>query len=297
MHSDTSVKPPGRVERGDGAGTETPFPRPPGLQSVSGMVLKVVRHKRSSWVLAPLAGILFIVVWEASARLTDISPFILPEPRAIGSALWADLVAGRAWSHLRATTLEVLAGFAMATGMGLIGGIVIARSRLLEAALYPYVVALQTMPKVAIAPLLVLWLGFGLESKIVVAGLVAFFPLLVNVITGLKSVDRELLDLMRVMRASKWQTFRRVELPSALPMIFAGLELAMVFAIVGAIVGEFVGAQRGLGYLILQRNYQLNVAGMWSVLITLAFLGTGLALIVRAIGRRATFWQRLREDA
>lgn len=259
-------------------------------------LVRLVAHKRSTWILAPLTGLVFIAVWEVVFRLTELSVLVLPQPVSIASALWDDVVGARAWRHTQATMMEVLAGFGLATVMGLVGGIAIARSRLIEAALYPYVVALQTMPKVAIAPLLVLWLGFGLESKVVIAALVAFFPLLVNVVTGMKSVDGELRDLMRVLGASKWQTFRRVELPSSLPVIFAGLELAMVFAIVGAIVGEFVGAQRGLGYLILQRNFALNVPGMWSVLVILALLGTGLTLVVRAVGRKVTFWHQVRDS-
>ena len=135
-----------------------------------------------------------------------------------------------------------------------------------------------------------MWLGFGLSSKVVIAALVAFFPILVIVIVGLKTVDAGKLDLMRSLDASRWQTFRHVAFPNALPFVFAGLDIAIVFSVLGAIVGEFVGSQRGLGNLILQFHTSLDIAGMFAVLLLLAALGVGLHLVIQVIQRRVIFW-------
>jgi len=160
-------------------------------------------------------------------------------------------------------------------------GSVIAQSRFVENVLYPYLIAIQTTPKVAIAPLFIIWFGFGISSKIIVAGIIAFFPILVNVITGLRSTDPQRIELMRSLRATRWQIFRMVMLPSALPMIFAGLQVAVIFSLLGAIVGEFVGSRAGLGNLIMQMNINLDTAGVFAVLVCLSSIGIALHLIMR----------------
>jgi NitT/TauT family transport system permease protein len=152
------------------------------------------------------------------------------------------------------------------------------------------VLALQTVPKVAIAPLLIIWFGFGLQSKVLTAALIAFFPVLVNVIAGLRSVDPRRLMLMRALQASPWQTFRKVRLPSMLPYLFAGLEIAMVFSIIGVIVGEFIGSSVGLGVMIIQRQGTIDVAGVFSVLIYLSLLGLVLNAVIVGAKRRLVFW-------
>ena len=146
------------------------------------------------------------------------------------------------------------------------------------------------MPKIAIAPLIVVWFGFDTSSKVVIAATVAFFPVLVNVVVGLKTIDAGKLELMRSLRATRWQTFRLVQFPNALPFVFAGLDVAIVFSVLGAIVGEFVGAQRGLGNLILQFNMTLDIAGVFAVLIMLSLMGVALHLIMQAIQRYVIFW-------
>ena len=146
------------------------------------------------------------------------------------------------------------------------------------------------MPKIAIAPLIVVWFGFDTSSKVVIAATVAFFPVLVNVIVGLKTIDAGKLELMRSLNASRWQTFRLVQFPNALPFVFAGLDIAIVFSVLGAIVGEFVGAQRGLGNLILQFNVSLDIAGVFAVLVMLSVMGVALHLVMQAIQKRVIFW-------
>lgn len=218
--------------------------------------------------------------------------YILPSPTEIWRAFRDGLVSGTLVEHTLVTLQEVLVGFAVGSAAGLVVGVLVTRFRLVERTVYPYVVAFQTVPKVALAPLIVTWFGFGMLSKVVTTALIAFFPLLVNVIAGLQSVDQDRIDLLRSVNASEWQIFRMVRFPSALPFIFAGLDVAIVFSVIGAIVSEFVGARAGLGYLIQVNNYNLNVSGTFAVLVVLSVMGLTLHLVVQAVNRRVVFWQR-----
>jgi NitT/TauT family transport system permease protein len=247
-------------------------------------------RQRPHLPLVPLVLVVFVLGWEGIVRAWQIPEFLVPAPSAIGRALVAGLTSRLYLDHFGVTLYESLLGFLIAAAAGIACGTVIAQFRVVEQTLYPYLVALQTLPKIAIAPLLIVWLGFGLTSKVVIAALVAFFPILVNVIVGLKTVDASKLDLMRSLDASRWQTFRYVTFPNALPFVFAGLDIAVVFSVLGAIVGEFVGSQRGLGNLILQFHTSLDIAGMFAVLLLLAALGVGLHLAIQAIQRRVIFW-------
>jgi NitT/TauT family transport system permease protein len=247
-------------------------------------------RQRPHLPLVPLVLVVFVLAWEGIVRAWHIQEFLVPAPSAIGRALMAGLTSRLYVDHFGVTLYESLLGFLIAAAAGIACGTVIAQFRVVEQTLYPYLVALQTLPKIAIAPLLIVWLGFGITSKVVIAALVAFFPILVNVIVGLKTVDASKLDLMRSLDASRWQTFRYVTFPNALPFVFAGLDIAIVFSVLGAIVGEFVGSQRGLGNLILQFHTSLDIAGMFAVLLLLAALGVGLHLLIQAIQRRVIFW-------
>jgi NitT/TauT family transport system permease protein len=249
-------------------------------------------RERPHLPLVPLVLVVVVLAWEGVVRIWRIPEFLVPAPSAIGRALVAGLTSRLYVDHFGVTLYESLLGFLIASAAGIACGTVIAQFRVVERTLYPYLVALQTLPKIAIAPLLIVWLGFGITSKVVIAALVAFFPILVNVIVGLKTVDASKLDLMRSLDASRWQTFRYVTFPNALPFVFAGLDIAIVFSVLGAIVGEFVGSQRGLGNLILQFHTSLDIAGMFAVLLLLAALGVGLHLVIQAIQRRVIFWSQ-----
>ncbi|HXJ80650.1 MAG TPA: ABC transporter permease [Candidatus Methylomirabilis sp.] len=245
---------------------------------------------RPQVVLIPTVFVLFIGLWEWVVRQWNIPTFIAPAPSAVARSLIAGIKSGVYVDHFWVTLGEALAGFAIAAVAGIALGAVVAQSRIVERTVYPYLVALQTLPKIAIAPLIIVWAGFGLSSKVIIAALVSFFPVLVNVIVGLKTIDQGKLELMRSLRATRWQTFRLVTFPNALPFVFAGLDIAIVFSVLGAIVGEFVGAQRGLGNLILQFNVTLDIAGVFAVLILLAGLGIVLHLAMQAVERRVIFW-------
>jgi NitT/TauT family transport system permease protein len=255
----------------------------------------LLMRTRPEVVLSPVLLIIIILGWEYGVQWLEVPSYILPPPSEIVVALWRGLneaITSRAgyWLHAGVTLYEVMLGFFIGSSVGLVLGTLISQIRILEATLRVYIVAIQSLPKIALAPIVVLWFGFGLTSKVVIICLLTFFPLLVTSMAGFKAVDIERLELMRSLGANVWQTFWKVRLPSALPYIFAGLDMAAVFAVVGAIVGEFVGAQRGLGTLILSMNSQMDTAGTFSVFIILALLGVFLNLMLRAVERRLLFW-------
>lgn len=240
-----------------------------------------------------LSIVLFAVsmlAWEAAVRLLEVPAFILPAPSSVAMALWRGTVNGLYLHHGWATLTETLLGFALGCTIALVLGTAVALNRYVEYFLYPYIVMFQAMPKVALAPLIIVWFGLGLTSKVMNAALVAFFPLLVNTIVGLRSADEDRVNLMRAMTASEMQIFRMLRVPNALPFLMAGLELAMIFALIGAIVGEFVGAEKGLGMLIQSMNFTLDVAGQFSVLFILSLLGLALNRAVTMIRRKVLFW-------
>src|SRR5215468_5257508 len=247
-------------------------------------------RNRPQVLLIPLVFVLFVALWEWMVRAWNVPNFLVPTPSTVAGALARGVRTGLYLTNFWITLFEALVGFVIAAVAGIVLGAIIAQFRLVERTFYPYLVALQTLPKIAIAPLVIVWFGFGISSKVIIAGMVAFFPVLVNVIVGLKTVDAAKLDLMRSLRATRWQTFRLVTFPNALPFVFAGLDIAIVFSVLGAIVGEFVGSQKGLGNLILQFHTSLDLAGMFAVLILLAALGVGLHLIIQAVQRRLIFW-------
>jgi NitT/TauT family transport system permease protein len=189
------------------------------------------------------------------------------------------------------TFTELIIGFLLGSSLGIGLGILIALYPLVDRILYPYLVALQSMPKIAVSPLIILWIGFGMSSKIVISALVCFFPVLVNTVVGLRSVEQDKVELIRSYCGSKWQIFRLVRFPSSLSFIFAGLQVGIVLSLLGTIVGEFVGAKHGLGNLIIQLNFTMDVAGVFSLLIILSLLGVFLNLSMRFLQRKIIFWQ------
>lgn len=231
-----------------------------------------------------------MALWEGAVRGLEVAPFILPAPSAVAVALWRGLTSGLYLRHFWYTLLETLLGFLLGSALGFGLGTAVAMSRWVEYFLYPYIVMFQSLPKIALAPLIVIWFGLGLTSKVVNAGLVAFFPLLVNTMVGLRSADEDRVSLMRSLAATDRQIFWMLRLPNALPFVMAGLDIAMIFALIGAIVGEFVGATAGLGMLIQSMNFTMDVSGQFSVLLVLSFMGLGLSRAIQLIRRRVLFW-------
>lgn len=243
-----------------------------------------------NFVLRLILIAIVLVVWEASVTYFNVAKFILPPPSQVFLGLYNGFSSGLYVDHMIVTLTETFVGFALGCGLAFVFGTMVALSRPLEYFLYPFIVMFQAMPKVALAPLIVIWFGLGITSKIVNAALVAFFPLMVNTIVGLKSAEEDRVSLMRSLAASRWQIFWMLRLPNAMPYIFAGLEIAMIFALIGAIVGEFVGAEKGLGMLIQSMNFTMDVAGQFSILLILSCLGLILNGMVGFLRRRILFW-------
>jgi len=228
--------------------------------------------------------------WEAVVRAFAIPLFILPPPSQVALALYRGIASGVYLDHLGYTLMETLLGFIVGSLLGFFLGTAVAMNRWVEFFLYPYIVMFQSLPKVALAPLIVVWFGLGLVSKVINAALVAFFPLLVNTMVGLKSADEDRVSLMRSLAATDRQIFWMLRLPNALPFVMAGLDVAMIFALIGAIVAEFVGAQRGLGMLIQSMNFNMDVSGQFSILLILSFVGLLLNRGIMLIRKRIMFW-------
>lgn len=236
-----------------------------------------------------LSFILLIILWEILVIRLEVPEYIMPPP----SDFFVRLVEERAllFDHLQRTATEVLIGFALATAISIPLGFVIASVRFVERTFYPLIVFLQLTPKIAIAPLFIVWFGFGIFPKVLITFLLCFFPTLVASLTGFKALDERLLYLTRSMGASSWQTFRYIRIPSALPYIFAGLRVSIVFASTGAIVGEFVGANRGLGYLLLRGTSYLDTNLIFAVLIVLSVMGLVFSYIVQYIEHIVMPWK------
>jgi len=236
-----------------------------------------------------------MVALEVLLPALGVQAYIFPKPSAVALAIGRDLGDARFWGHAALTLREILIGCAAGSLIGFGLGVLLTQSAFAEAVITPYIVALQAVPKVALAPLIVTLLGYGEVSKEAIAAIISFFPLLVNVMLGIRGADEGQLELMRSLRATRIQILRWVQLPAALPAIFGGLEVAVVFSVVGAIVGEFTGASGGLGYLIEQRSFSLNQAAVFSTLIVLSVIGLVLDALVRGLGHRVVRWRRLGE--
>lgn len=247
-------------------------------------------RRNPEFITIPAFFILTVGCWEIILQLQQVPTYIFPTPSKIVEALGRILQQGRIGGHFWYTFSETMLGFSIGAIGGIVMGTLIAEFALLEKTILPYLVALQTMPKIALAPVLIIWFGYGMSSKIVISALVAFFPVLVNVIAGLKSLDEQKINLMKALSASRWQIFSKVRLPNSLPYLFAGFDIGIVFAILGAIVGEFVGSQKGLGFMVMQYNLNFDIAGVFATIIILSALGVSLHLIMVWLQRKVTFW-------
>jgi NitT/TauT family transport system permease protein len=247
--------------------------------------------------LSVLLLVVSLALWEGIVRAFDVPVFIMPPPSKVAVALYRGLASGLYIGHLRVTLVETLLGFAAGSALGFLLGTGVAMNRYVDYFLYPYIVMFQSLPKVALAPLIVIWFGLGLSSKVINAALVAFFPLLVNTMVGLRSADEERINLMRSLAASEHQIFWMLRLPNALPFVMAGLDIAMIFALIGAIVAEFVGATSGLGMLIQSMNFNMDVSGEFSVLLILSVMGLILNRAILLVRRRVLFWDPSEKSA
>ncbi len=236
-----------------------------------------------------LAAALLLLA-EYAANEEWVSALILPTPSSVWDALVAGFREGIYWKHIRSTVGSTLTGFGMAAVTAVVVAGVLSASSRFERVFFPFIVAFQTLPKIAVAPIIILWLGFGTQSKVVIIATICFFPMLVNTLQGLRIRDRERLELAQSLGASKWQLFRYIRLPDSLPYVFAGLTIGIVFALIGTVIAEFLGSRSGLGVVLIQQQAAFNVPGMYAALVLLMIVGLVLNFITKFIERRVVFW-------
>ena len=245
--------------------------------------------RRLSQDIGPVvgAGALFVLVWAAVVRIGDYPPYILPGPLVVAERFVSGWMEGTIGPHFRTTLGEVLLGLAVGGTTGVLTGILLARSRLAARMLSPYIVAAQATPILALAPLIALWFGTGLGSRVLICALICFFPIAVGTMVGIRSVDPRLIELGRSFRANRRQRLARIEVPSALPQILGSFRIGVTLAVVGAIVAEWAGGDSGLGVLInLARGSMFDIPLMFATLFAIAIMGVVLYLIVVALERR-----------
>lgn len=233
----------------------------------------------------------FLLVWQAAVLIFNLPAFILPSPARVAERFARALADGSLLRHTFATLVEILLGLFAGILFAVILGYFLSRSTLLENVLQPFLVASQAVPTVAIAPLLVIWFGPGIISKVLICALIVFFPVLVNIVVGLRAVPENLRDLMKSMRATRWQTLRLLELPAALPVLLGGLRIGATLSVIGAVVGELVGANRGLGFLINVGRGQYDTALVFVGVFTLVLLALMLYGSVLGLEKHFLRWQ------
>lgn len=246
------------------------------------------------WLWPLLILIVLALIWEVAVRVADTPRWMLPPPSAIFESFHTDHAL--LLHHTRITLVEVVLGFGLALGAGIAVGVAIDSSRVLERAIYPLIIASQTVPMVALAPLLLIWFGYGLTPKIIVTALVCFFPIAVNTVDGLRVADRETLAMLSSMGASGWQRFRMVKIPAALPSLFTGARIAIAFSVIGAVFGELVGASAGLGYLMQRSAAQFQTSRVFAAIVILSLMGVGLFSLVTLLERLLLPWRRFITD-
>lgn len=245
---------------------------------------------RVVWNVLPPAAVVaaIVVVWGLWVRLSGVKPYLLPAPQVVGRRWWGDL--GFFYGEGLVTVLEAVAGLAVGGGLALMLGVALAHSRPLERGVLPVAIALKMTPIVAVAPLFTIWFGFGTTPKVLIAALIAFFPVLINAITGFRAVNPGALDVLRSLDASPVEIFLTLRLPSALPYLFAALKVSMTLALIGAMVAEWSGAGRGLGRVILLAHSNLDMPTLFSGIFTLASLGVLLTGALTLLERRLLSW-------
>lgn len=251
------------------------------------------RTQSAAYAIGTLLVVLLL--WEGLVRALDVPAFFIPAPSDVAIAL----VRGRnlyAQNYL-VTLLTTLAAFAIAFVLAVLMGAFVSESRFIERTLYPLLVALQSMPRIALAPIIIVWFGFGPASKIVLGALSAFFPIFLNTVHGMKMVDADQVALMRTFHASQSQIFWKVRLPNALPYLLAGANIGIIFAILAVIVGEFLGANQGMGYLIVNQSSQMDTAGVFANVLLLSATGILFHYGLGALRHRLLFWAGNAETA
>jgi len=260
----------------------------PVAERYQAMAQAAVRRKRIQTVLPWVVALAVLVLWEVVCRAFKIPQFVLPPPSAVAASMlkwWSPLM-----SNAGQTLMTTLAGFAIAVGVGLVLGVALGSSTMVYHGLYPLIIAFESVPKVAIVPILILWFGIGTVPAILTSFLIAFFPIAVNVSTGIATVEPELRDVLRALGAKPLDIIKKIGIPRAMPYFFASLKIAITFAFVGSIVSETVGANSGIGHLIMLASSRFDVPLVFSGLVVTSVMGVSMYVLARIVENRVTGW-------
>ncbi len=256
------------------------------------------RNARFGDVAMPLATIaVLILAWDYAVRFWEVPGYLVPLPGAVLAALKRGLVDGALWPDIGMSAMELYSGYVIGCVVAMLAAVLVSEFRQVERAIYPVVVALQSIPKVALAPLIVVWFGFEMQSKVIMVALICFFPTFVSTVVGLKSYNVNLADMYRAFSASGRQIFFSVKLPSAASSMFAGLEISMVLALHGVVVAEFIASRNGLGHAIESSRVNFDVAFMFACVVVLSAIGVLNNQLLKFVHRRAVFWDRTAKSA
>lgn len=256
-----------------------------------------MKNKLIAIVCPLITFVLLLAIWVLYLKIFDVPDYILPHPLEVLETAIAAYSSGMIYPHLLFTVKSMVLGYLMGCSAALVMGGLVAESRLFEKFVYPYVILLQSMPKVALAPLIIVWFGFGIESKIAMVVLICFFPVFINTVVGIRRADRDLIDVFRACNASRMRIFFHIKVPAAGSSIFAGLQIAVVLGLIGAVVAEFIAAKQGLGTMLQSAAVDLDTALMLTAVFTLAVIGLCGNLIIQFLHRRLIFWEAQTEPS
>jgi NitT/TauT family transport system permease protein len=250
-----------------------------------------MRDNIKSIVYPLITGAVLMALWVLSITVFEVPNYLIPSPSGVWGALKTGYVDGQYWPHFFFTLQCTVFGYGLGCGLALLVGTLVAESRTFERFIYPYVIALQSTPKVAIAPLILVWFGFDMASKVIMVALMSFFPMFINTVVGIRQTSPAMLDLMRVFSASRVHIFWHLKLPAAAGHIFAGLQISVVLSLIGAVVSEFVSSTKGLGYLIQSASLNMDLSTMFACLFSLICIGLAGTQSLKFAHRKLVFWE------
>jgi len=250
--------------------------------------------KTRGYAISAASIVAFLLFWHFGTKLLGVPDYLLPGPMAVAQSAYKLYSTGLIFPHISTTVLEMVIGYISGCLVAFLLAALVSEFPVAERIVLPYVIGFQSMPKVALAPLLLVWFGFGLASKVILVALICFFPVFVNTVAGLRSINPDLVDLYKAFSGPRWLIFWDVKLPNAANSIFAGLQIGIVLGLIGAVVGEFVAAKQGLGYMIQASSMNFDVGAMFTSVFTLSMIGILAHTIVRAIQARVVYWDKPR---
>ena len=245
-------------------------------------------RKYRKTILPALFLPLFLIVWELYIRIFHVPNYLLPGPAELANSM---VKLFDVMKHIRVTMEEILVGTVIGIVIGLVLGYIMAKIRFIERLIMPFVIIIQTAPKISLAPLFILWMGLGIESKAALVILVVSFPIMINEVSAIRSIEDNVYNLMKVLKASKWQTFCKIEVPYSIEMMLSGIKLALTQAMTGAVIGEMIGAKAGLGYLLTLGSETYDIKMILNAVILLSVIGLALYLISELIEKKALYWK------